>query len=120
MEYYDPRIILGSNLWTYIKLKEDEQMGIIKKTEENETVKVECRVVRARAVSETAISFDMVANGISIYGCWYREGVKDGREWSMITFPSYKGSDGKYYNQVYFKVTDDIKEDLVKQIESLL
>lgn len=88
-------------------------------TAEND-VNITVKVLGVREVKEGRYSFDMVANGIKIYGCWYNEGVKDGKEYSIVSFPSNKGKDDKYYNVCYFKITDTIKESIVNQISSLL
>lgn len=66
------------------------------------------------------IAFDMLVNGVTIYGCYYREGVKNGEEWSMVSFPSKKGSDGKYYNHAYIKLTPDDIQAIGKTIEGML
>lgn len=70
---------------------------------------------------KTCISFDMIVNGIKINGCFYREGKNDaGKEYELISFPAEKGSDGKYYEKVYFPVSDELLKDIEKQIESML
>lgn len=66
------------------------------------------------------IAFDMLCNGVTIYGCYYRESVKDGKEWSMVTFPSKKADNGKYYNHCWIKLSDDDVEAIGKTIESML
>lgn len=81
--------------------------------------KYEVRVTRAKAYSVGTFVFDMNVNGIDIYGCWYKEGVKEGREWNIVTFPSRKYND-KYYPYARFFVTDEVKADIARQIESLL
>lgn len=78
------------------------------------------KVLKVKAVKQGTYAFDMVVNGITIYGCWYREGIKNGKEWSIISFPSHKGNNDKYYNHVFFPISDDLKSAIVKQMESLL
>lgn len=57
--------------------------------------------------------FTLVLNGVSINGC----GVGETREGKyFIKLPSYKGKDGKYYNHVFFRFTD---EDTVKILDAL-
>ena len=80
----------------------------------------EVKVLKVKAVKENTFAFDMVVNGITIYSCWYRQGVKNGKEWSMISFHSQKASNGKYYNHVFFPISDDLKAAIEKQMESLL
>lgn len=67
------------------------------------------------------IGFDMVANGVTIYNCIYKQGVsKDGEEYTFVSFPSRKGKDDKYYNFAYFKISDELLKDIESQIEKLL
>lgn len=97
----------------------------IKKTKAAEaaaqTLSIE--VTRAKDFSKdgkTAIAFDMKVNGVQIYNCWYREGEGKKGEFSLVSFPSRKGDDGKYYNHVYVKLSDEQVDDIAKQIETLL
>ena len=53
------------------------------------------------------ITFTLVVNGITIYGCRIIQTEKG--DW-FLSFPSRKGSDGKYYKHVYFEVDDAMKE----------
>lgn len=76
----------------------------------------EIEVTRAKVIKES-IAFDMIVNGITIYGCWLREGKEDK---NFISFPSYKGSNGSYYNHVWFKISDDMQAEIEKQIEKKL
>ena len=72
---------------------------------------------------EQSISFDMtVFDCIKIYGCTYRtyKEKKTGDEKGIISFPSKKGKDDKYYNHAYFFVTDDVLASVEKQIEALI
>lgn len=78
------------------------------------------RVDRVQAVKENTFAFDMTVNGIKIFGCFYRQGIKDGKEWSMITFPSHKGNNGKYYNYVMFPITKELQAEIERQMTSLL
>jgi hypothetical protein len=101
----------------------------IKKDKKTETKKeaqeLNIKVTRAHDFSKddnTSISFDMVVNGITIYGCWYREGKKqDGSDYSMVAFPSRKDEKtGKYYNHAYVKLSDDQVDEIATQIENLI
>lgn len=86
-------------------------------------VMYEVSVTRAKNLSKdgkTTIAFDMEVNGIKIYSCIYREGIKDGKEWKLIDFPSVKGKDGKYYNMVWFPVSKELVEIVAKAIEAKL
>ena len=84
-------------------------------------VSYDIKVTRAHEL-ENCVMFDMEVNGVTIYGCSYRTlERKDGSgEFIKIGFPSRKGNDGKYYSQAYFKVTDEIAEDIEAQIGKLI
>lgn len=83
-----------------------------KSTETNYTVKV----LRAHEFDNGNVSFDMLVNGITIYGCTYIETEKN----SFVSFPQRKDKDGKYWNNAYFKIEEDVQNDIVKQLEALL
>lgn len=74
------------------------------------------KVTRAKEF-KGSYAFDMEVNGVMIYGCWLKES-KDGR--NFVSFPSYKGSDGKYYSHVWFKIEDDVQAEIEKGIEAAL
>lgn len=78
------------------------------------------KVTRAKEFDNGSVAFDMVVNGVTIYGCWYREGEKDGKEYEIINFPSQKGKDGKYYNIAWFKIEDELKADIIAQLQKLV
>ena len=72
---------------------------------------------------EKSISFDVTLFGcVKIYGLTYRtyQDKKTGDEKGIISFPSKKGKDDKYYNHAYFFVTDDVLASVEKQIEALI
>ena len=87
----------------------------MKKKEVNEVVNVEAKVTRANQVGET-VYFDVVINGVTIYGCK----VVEGKNGDFISFPSHKGKDEKYYNYVYIKLSDEQTAGIVKQVEEML
>lgn len=96
-----------------------------KKKEEVKEQALEIKVTRAKDFSKdgkTTIAFDMVVNGVTIYGCFYREGTKkDGSEYAMVAFPSRKDDKSdKYYNHVYVKLSDDDVENIASQIEDFI
>ena len=94
--------------------------GSTKKTEEPKAI-YDVKVTRAKEFDGGAVTFDMIVNGVQLYGCWYREGQdKNGKDYEMISFPSQKGKDGKYYNHCWFKVDDDTKADIIDQLQKLV
>jgi hypothetical protein len=88
------------------------------KATKNETPETtyDIEVTRAKQIKES-YAFDMKVNGVMIYGCWLMES-KDGN--NFVSFPSYKGKDGKYYSHVYFKIDEKVQAEIEKQIESKL
>ena len=78
------------------------------------------KVTRAKEFDNGSVAFDMVVNGVTIYGCWYREGEKDGKEYEIINFPSQKGKYDKYYNIAWFKIDDELKADIIAQLQKLV
>ena len=91
-------------------------------TKNTETQNYDVKVTRAKEFQEGQVVFDMTVNGVTIYGCWYREGVskKDNKEYSMISFPSQKADNGKYYNHCWFKIDDTLKTEIVAQLQKLV
>ena len=63
-----------------------------------------------------ADNFEFVVNGVTIYGCR----VIEGKNGDFISFPAYKGSDGKYYSHVWIKLSDDDTTAIVEQVENML
>ncbi len=79
------------------------------------------KVSRAKEIKEGIVAFDMIVNGVTIYGCWYREGKdKNGHDYQIISFPSHKGDNENYYNWVWFKIENDVKEDIIAQLQKLV
>lgn len=82
----------------------------------------EIQVNRAHELDNGTIMFEMTVNGVTIYGCNYKvlKRKDNGEEFAKVGFPSRKGSDGKYYNQAYFKITDDLISIIEKGIDAAL
>ena len=71
--------------------------------------------------NECSIVFDMKVNGVTIYGCWYRTGSdKKGEDYEMVSFPSQKGKDGKYYNHAYVQLQQSDIDFISAEIEKLI
>lgn len=98
-------------------LKKNEQ----KKEQAKQESTFDIEVTRAKDVG-TAIMFDMKVNGIMIYGCSYKtlHRKDDGSEFAKIGFPSRRGSDGNWYNNVCFKITDEMIDTIEKGLDALL
>lgn len=90
-------------------------MAIKKTSTEEKTFEV--KVTRVKEFKTGDIGFDMIVNGVTIYGCVYKESKRG----NFVSFPSRKNdSDGKYYNHVYFNIDNVLLENIEAQISSLL
>lgn len=79
------------------------------------------KVTRVHEVKDNTYAFDMVCNGISIYGCYLNQGTKkDGSDYSVINFPAQKGKDGKFYNFCWFPISKELQTEIENQIGGLL
>ena len=88
------------------------------KKPENKTESVgkSIEVTRAKQFDNGGVVFDVVINDVTIYGCRVIE-YKGG---DFVSFPSRKGSDDKYYNHVYVKLTDEDSKEIISQVEKKL
>ena len=95
--------------------------NVAKKEQPKQECAYEIEVTRAKD-AKTAIMFDMKVNGVMIYGCSYKtlHRKDDGSEFAKIGFPSRQGSDGNWYNNVYFKITDEMIDTIEKGLDALL
>lgn len=73
-------------------------------------------VSKVREVSKMGIMFTLELNGVSINNCR----VVEGKNGDFISFPSYKGSNDKFYNYVYFKFTNDDLNAILSEVEKQL
>ena len=79
------------------------------------------RGFRGQGHFQLAVKTFKVNGIVTIYGCWYREGKdKTGKDYQMVSFPSQKGKDGKYYNHAYLKLQQSDVDFISKEIEKLL
>lgn len=104
-------------------------MGISKNKKEQTQVQeqeLDIKIRRAKDMDPNAeegcnIAFDADINGVTIYGMFYREGKdKNGKDYTMVSFPSHKGKDGKYYSYAYVKLSDAQVEFISNEIEKVL
>lgn len=94
------------------------------KNQENEQKPADAKtikVTRAREFENGGLVFDMVVNGVTIYGCQWVEGTKDGRDYAFVSFPSRQSKkDNKWYNIAYVKLSDEDTKNIESQLDSLL
>lgn len=87
----------------------------MKKKEATE-VSYKIEVTRAKQFDDGTVVFDMVINGITIYG----SRVVEGKNGDFISFPARKGKDDNYYNHVWCKLSADDTKEIISQIEKLI
>lgn len=75
-------------------------------------------VDRVHQFDDGSITFNMTVDGfVQVYGCRIYDG-KDGKP--FIRFPARKGSDAKFWNHVYMKLSEEQTEEIAKQVEEKL
>lgn len=86
-------------------------------------IKRNFEVIKARTTkNENIVMFDMKINDVAIYGMMLKHVVResDGKEFEIISFPSYQGTNGKYYNHVYYDLAQTDRELIINMVKSLL
>ena len=88
-----------------------------KKSTKQEFGKIESvEVTRAKSFS-WGVSFTMVLNGVTINNCTV--GVTKAGD-NFISFPSYKGKDGKWYSYIYFRFSEEDAEKILDMVAEKL
>ena len=96
-------------------------MAINRKNKEKQDVQYNVKVRRAHEFKSGDIGFDIDVNGITLYGLTYLDVNPERNIKSpFVSFPSRKGSDGKYYNMFYFPISEEMLKEIEKQIEEVL
>lgn len=98
-----------------------------KKTEDK--VNYEITVLAARQTKfDNTVMIDLDVNGVKIYSCVLKEMTvkKDGEKYKagdtfyVVNLPQEKGSDGKYYDRVWFPRSNEAIKNIVAQVEKKL
>lgn len=93
--------------------KKEEQQE--RKTAEVRNMEVKnVRVVDGR--NGDLVFFTLVLNDVTIYNCR----VATGKNGDFISFPQYKGSDGKYYNNVYVALSDEDEAQIIDAVQKAI
>lgn len=90
---------------------------------EQEKIAYNIEVKRTKELDNGTIMFDMVANGVTIYGCSYKVLTRkdNGQEFGKVGFPSRKEKSGdKYYNEAYFPIDAETLEKIENGIQALI
>ena len=82
-----------------------------------ENIKVDSfRVGNVRVVSGKngdVVFFTLVLNGVTIYNVR----VATGKNGDFISWPQVKGSNNKYYNQVYARLSDEDQKEILDAVQ---
>lgn len=78
--------------------------------------------------NDSIVMIDLDINGVKVKSCMLKEVEckKDGQTHKagdicyVVNFPSEKGKNGKWYNIVRCPLSNDIIDDIVKRVQSLL
>jgi len=102
-------------------------MAIKTKAKAKETEKqvfdFDIEVTRAIEIEDKdVIMFDMIANHVIIKGCSYKvlTNGTTGEEFAKVGFPSKKGKDDKWYNEVYFGISPETLQKIEEGIKAKL
>lgn len=82
---------------------------------------VTLQVKSARQFNNGRVGFTLECNGITIYNMIaFPYNDKEGNEQWGVSFPQKKGSDGKYYNEVWFPINEEVRKDILDMIDEVL
>lgn len=70
------------------------------------------QVANVKEWNDDNITFTLIVNGVSIYGCR----IVEGKNGDFVSFPSRKGNDGKYYSHAYIKLSASDVENIEELI----
>lgn len=93
---------------------------VTKKAEQTEREYIELRSAEVKNVrvveskNGDLVFFTAVINGVVIYNCR----VATGKNGDFISFPQYKGSDGKWYNNVYVSLTEEDSNKILELVQA--
>ena len=90
-------------------------------TKTQDTIKLtyhEVSSVRAIPVQgkEDLIFFSLNLNGVTINNCR----VATGKNGDFISFPQYKGKDGRYYNYVWVRLSEEDEKNILNEIQETI
>lgn len=86
------------------------------KNETKKSILKDYKVDHVKMDSKDRVRFSLTVNGVTVYGC----NAVEGKNGDFISFPSYKGTDGKYYNHAYIPLTDEEQEGILLDVEKEL
>lgn len=80
----------------------------------------ELKVTRAHQFDSGDVGFSINYKGIDFYNMVLKLGEDKDGTYRFISWPSRKGSDGKYYKYYYIPFTEEEEKSLYDQIVELL
>ena len=90
-----------------------------KEAKEREYLNVESfEIIRAREAQKGRVWADLKINGISIYG--FQVVPRNDGSGDFLSWPSYKGSDGKYYNSAFAYIRPETQTSILQAIQAKL
>ena len=97
-----------------------------KKAEDKRVYEVTVEAAR-KTKNDKIVMLDIDVNGIKIKSCMFKEDTvkKDGEKYKkgdtcyFLNFPSEKVGD-KYYNRVWFPVSNECMADIIEQVKKIL
>ena len=104
-------------------------MAFSKKKTTEEKTNYDVKVIAARQTkNESIVMVDLNVNGVKIYSCILKEVIctkdteahKKGDVCTLLNLPQEKGSDGKWYDRVWFPINNKMIDSVRKQAEELL
>lgn len=104
-------------------------MAFSKKKTTEEKTNYDVKVIAARQTkSESIVMVDLNVNGVKIYSCILKEVVctkdteahKKGDVCTLLNLPQEKGSDGKWYDRVWFPISNKMIDSVREQVEEIL
>ena len=87
-----------------------------KNNEINDKKDTKIIVVKRAKEFDWGISFDMIVNDVTIYGCKLITNKKDE---TFVAFPQRQGTDGKYYKYAFVNLSEEEEKDIIAQIEKM-
>lgn len=93
---------------------------VTKKAEVKERETIELRSAEVKNVrvvdskNGDLVFFTAVINGVVIYNCR----VATGKNGDFISYPQYKGSDGKWYNNVYVSLAEEDSNKILELVQA--
>ena len=74
------------------------------------------QISKVRVTSDDKVYFTLIVNGVFINNCRVATGSKG----DFVSFPSYKGKNGNYYNYAYVSLDDKVTTEIMEMIQAAI